>query len=113
MPSSPEDLARHAASQLAPEFGSALPAHLEAALRKSTVPPQRYDATTVIALATLLLNIAKVAWDIYQDCKKTTMPPAPDAIARRLRLEVRLPEGVSVAHHDRIIAAVLEELPRS
>jgi|SRR5271165_372672 len=109
-----EDIARRAAARLSGEFGAALPANLEAAIHGTTGAGQTFEAATVIALATLLLNIAKFAWDIRKDTRKpAAASPPPDVIARRIRLEVALPAEVTAAQRDRMISVVLEELPRA
>ena len=114
MESEAEALARRAAGRLAGQFGNDLPAHVEAALQGGEAPPQRYEIATAIALATLVLEIAKFAWDIWKDTRKPATPsPSPDVIARRIRLEVSLPVGVAAVQRDQIITAVIDELPRS
>ena len=74
--------------------------------------PERYEpVTTVIALATLLLNVAKFAWDIYRDRKKDAKEvPSAETIARTIRLELKSDEGVSAEQRDKIIDVVVEEL---
>ncbi|TGD98387.1 hypothetical protein [Methylobacterium nonmethylotrophicum] len=107
MTTSPDDLARRAAARLAPDLGPALPALVEARLQGGA-PPARYDAATAIALAALVLNAAKFAWDIHRDRRKDGAPPTPDSVARQLRLSLRI-EGVTEAQRDRVIAVVVEE----
>jgi hypothetical protein len=107
------DLARRAAAGLSGKLGARLPTDVEAAIEGSESAPQFVDPVT-IALATLVLNVAKFAWDIYKDSKKAATPgPNPDAIARRIRLEVELPSGVTEGQRDQVVAAVIAELPRS
>jgi hypothetical protein len=108
-----ETLARRTAGRLAPQLGANLPASVEAVLHGDAETSQRYDPTTLIALATLVLNIAKFAWDIWKDTKKSGAPsPSPEVVARRIRLEVTLPDGVTSGQRDHIIAAVVDELPK-
>jgi tetratricopeptide (TPR) repeat protein len=107
------DLARRAAAGLSGQFGARLPADIEAALQGGAAGRQYIDPVT-IALATLVLNVAKFAWDIYKDNKKAaTPPPNADAVARRIRLEVELPSDVTEGQRDQVVAAVIAELPRS
>jgi hypothetical protein len=78
--------------------------------------PRQYDLTaaTGIALATLILNIVKFAWDLRKDMRAAAAPsPSPEVIARRTRLEVALPVGTSAAQRDTIIAVVMDELSRA
>ena len=69
---------------------------------------ERYEPIT-IALAGLLVSVAGLAWTIYTDLRKQTPHPDPEVMKRRIRVEVELPEQVSVADRDRVIAIVVEE----
>ena len=106
-----EEIARRAAQRLT-GIDANLPAVVEARLRSADVAPERYEAATLIALAGLVLEVVKFAWDIYRDLKKQSLNPAPEVIGRRLRVELKMPAHVSDAERDAVIAAVLEELPR-
>jgi hypothetical protein len=65
-------------------------------------------------LAALVLNIVKFAWDLRKDMRAAASPPpSPEVIARRVRLEVALPNGVSTAQRDQIVTAVMDELSRA
>src|SRR4051812_20035154 len=99
MTSSPDELARRQAAQrLAPEFDRNLPALVEAQIQAGGQPPERYDPGTAIALAALLLNAAKFAWDIYKDRKKEIKDAAArEAVVRQLRLELKIDSGISDA----------------
>jgi hypothetical protein len=109
-----EALARRAAERLATQLGADLPAHLEAALQGAAGPPQRYEAATLIALATLVLNIVKFAWDLRKDMRAAAAPPpSPEVIARRIRLEVALLDGTTSAQRDQVIGVVIDELSRT
>src|SRR3954470_17814135 len=111
---SSDDLAHQAAERLAPELDRNLPALVEAQIQAGGSAPERFEPGTVIALAALLLNAAKFAWDIYKDRKKEMKDPAAqEALARQLRLELKVDGGVSDAQRDKIIAVVVEELTRS
>jgi hypothetical protein len=109
-----EALARRAANRLAAQLGADLPANVEAALQGAAGPPQRYEAATLIALAALVLNIVKFAWDLRKDQRAAAAPPSsPEVIARRMRLEVALPNGTTTAQRDQVIAVVVDELSRA
>jgi hypothetical protein len=106
-------LARRAAEHLAARLGADLPANVEAALQDALDAPQRYEPATLIALATLVLNIVKFAWDLRKDLRPAAAPsPSPEVIARRIRLEVALPDGTTTAQRDQVIAVVVDELSR-
>ena len=111
MLSSCDDLARRAAQRLSGELGPDSPAAVEAQLMQPGAKPERYEAGTLIALATLLLNATKFAWDVHRDRKKETKAArTPDAIARTIRLELKDDQGISTEQRDKIIAVVVDEL---
>jgi hypothetical protein len=68
----------------------------------------RYEPIT-ISLAALVVSVAGLAWTIYTDLKKQAPRPEPEVIKRRIRVEIELPEQVSAADRDRVIAAVIEQ----
>jgi hypothetical protein len=110
MPNAFDDLARRAAQRLSGDLGRNLPATLEAQLQAGK-PPQHYEPGTLIALAALLLNAAKFAWDIYRDRKKDAKTePSADVLARTIRLELKAADGVSTEQRDKIIGTVVEGL---
>jgi hypothetical protein len=107
---SSDDLARRAALRLSGELDRNLPAAVEARIQGGEIP-QRFDMATTIALATLILNVAKFAWDIYRDRKKDAKAaPAPEAVARQLRLELKVAHDIDIGRRDRVIAVVVDEL---
>jgi hypothetical protein len=112
MPDTYDDVARRAAQRLSGDLGRNLPAAVEVELQAGGKGPERYEpVTTVIALATLLLNVAKFAWDIYRDRKKDAKEaPSAETIARTPRLELKSYEGVSIEQRDKVINVVVEEL---
>lgn len=114
----PEELARAAARRLDAEHDSTLGAEVERALATpgEAAPPARFEAVS-IAIASLLVSIAGLAWEIYRDLKedrgKAREAAARAAIARRIRSATELPPGVTPEQRDRLIDAVLDELNRS
>jgi hypothetical protein len=108
---SSDDLARRAARRLGDELDRNLPAAVEAQVQAGDAVPQRYEPGTTMALATLILTAAKFAWDIYRDIKKDSKaPPAPEVIARRMRLELNVAEEIDIGRRDRVITVVADEL---
>lgn len=107
---SSEDLARRAALRLANELDRNLPAAVESQIHGGSAGPSRFEPATAIALATLILGVAKFAWDIYRDTKKDAKPPAPDVIARQVRLKLDVSESIDLERRDRIISVVIDEL---
>lgn len=76
-------------------------------------PLQFEPLTAAIALAALLVSAAKLAWDVYQDLKAQNTAPAPEQLARRLRLELTIEANVPVAERDKVIAVVVDEVARA
>ena len=111
MPDTYDDVARRAAQRLSGDLDRNLPAAVEVELQAGGKGTAGYEPMTVIALATLLLNVAKFAWDIYRDRKKDAKEaPSAETIARILRLELKSYEGVSIEQRDKVINVVVEEL---
>src|SRR5215469_14071372 len=83
--------ARAAANRLTADYGSELVTDVEAALqaRGSSHPPQRYFDP--VSLGELIVSIATLAWTVYSKLtdKKSSPPPEPDVIARKVRVELR------------------------
>jgi hypothetical protein len=80
--------ARAAAERLTPQYGPELAADVEAALHTHGAPqrPERY--LDPVSLGALIVSIATLAWTIYTDLKKQTPSPAPDVVARTVRVEL-------------------------
>jgi hypothetical protein len=98
--------ARAAAQQLQAEAGPGLVTEVEAVLatRESpSAPPQYADP---IALASLIVAIASLAWTVYTDLKKRTATPSAEVIARTIRV-IRHDQGQADAPH--IIEVVVTE----
>jgi|SRR6266436_324561 hypothetical protein len=107
---SSDDLARRAALRLGDELDRNLPAAVEAHIQGGEIP-RRFDAGTTIALATLILSAAKFAWDIYRDLKKDSKAaPAPEVVARRMRLQLNVADEIDVGRRDKVITVVVDEL---
>jgi hypothetical protein len=113
------DAARSAAAILAPDLGPGLPAEVEAALHTGTAGAQRpgqYDpaalASLGISAASLIVTIAQLAWSILSDHHTHTTPPAPEAIARQIRIHLRqhdIPMSPGTGH---ITDVVITEITR-
>lgn len=81
-------IARGTARQLAGEYGVRLEVDVEAALhvRGSRRGPETYDP---VALASLIVAIATLAWTIYSDLQKESPNAAPDVMKRTMRQKLR------------------------
>ncbi len=100
--------ARAAAQRLAPGPGGSLTADVEAALHSQNAGhPQQY--LDPISLGALIVSTASLAWTIYTDLKTKTQRPAPQVIARRVRIELGDRAPIEPTERDRIIDAVVAE----
>jgi hypothetical protein len=107
-----EAIARRAANRLAPQLGARLPMTVEAALQGGTGASDQFiDAGLIVALAGLVLNIVKFAWDLHKDARAKASTPSREATARQIRLQIALPSSITTAQRDQIITVVLDELP--
>jgi hypothetical protein len=106
------DIARAAAQRLAPEHGERLAAEVEAALyaRNSTRGAEQYVIDPV-ALGTLIVAIATLAWTIYSDLRKEKPEVVPEVAERELRVELRR-FGESGPERDRVTEIIVSEIVR-
>jgi hypothetical protein len=107
------DAARAAAALLAPDHRAALPAEVEAALaaRGTSQRPGRYFDP--VSLATLIVAIASLAWQIYTDQRnRTPDPPAADTIARQIRITLRDQDTALPPGTERITEIIATEIIR-
>lgn len=56
-----------------------------------------------------MVSIGSLAWTIYIDLRKQTPRPDPEVLKRRIRVELELPEQVSAADRDRVLAVIVDE----
>jgi hypothetical protein len=123
-----EEVARRAAVRLGAEVDPALPALTEQAIAEggSVERMRSYDPALGIALAGFLLSVAQFGWTIHRDLKLDREKAAETAereripdraglgglLARRIRLAMETPAGVTPERRDRIVEVVVEELLR-
>lgn len=108
-----EHSARAAAHRLAAQYGPGLPAEVEAALhtRGTDQRPERY--VDPVAVASLIVSVATLAWTVYNDLRTKTPQPSPDVVARTVRVRLNDTAGLDTAQRDRIIDVVVEETVRT
>ena len=106
------DAARSAAAILAPDLGPNLPAQVEAALAARGAQPRPDRYLDPVSLAGLIVAIASLAWTIYNDQRKHTPDPPPDAIARQVRITLRDQDTPMPAGTERITEVVVTEITR-
>jgi hypothetical protein len=105
--------ARRAAERLAVEFDPRLAMAVEAELRSGHLsrPPNQY--LDPISLGGLIVSVASLTWAVYRDLKKQAPAPSPEAVARRVRVEAKIPGDLTPAQGDHIIDVVVEETIRA
>jgi hypothetical protein len=62
-----------------------------------------------LSLGGLVVSVASLAWTVYRDLRKQTPAPAPEVVARRVRVEARVPSELTPTQGDRIVNVVVEE----
>lgn len=82
-------VARATAKELAPQYGPRLQAEVEAALYSTGAsgPPSQYFDP--VAVGSLIVSIAALAWQVYNDRKKQGEKPTKTTMASVLRVERR------------------------
>jgi hypothetical protein len=102
-------VARAAAERLTSEYGPQLAVDVEVALHARGPERDADQYADPVALASLIVSIATLAWTIYTDLRNKTPAPAPEVIARALRVEVgRYGDGTSDS--DKITDVVVSEI---
>ncbi len=104
--------ARAAASHLATQHSPALVAQVESALhtRGSEQQPDQYFDP--VSLGSLIVSIASLTWSIYVGLKQKTTNPAPDVLARAVRVELRT-RGNATASQNEVTDIVVTEIIRT
>jgi hypothetical protein len=105
--------ARAAAGHLAAGYGPGLAAEVESALcaRGTEHRPEQYFDP--VSLGSLIVSIASLAWAIYTGLKQKTPKPAPDVLARAVRVELRTRGDNPAASQDKITDVVVTEIIRA
>ncbi|MBO0820104.1 MAG: hypothetical protein J2P26_04560 [Nocardiopsaceae bacterium] len=101
--------ARAAARRLAGELDPGLRTQVEAALAAADGerPRQYFDP---VALASLIVSAAGLAWTIYRDLRAKAAKPAPTVIVKQLELELPASDPVPPAHRARVIEVVVQDI---
>jgi hypothetical protein len=104
--------ARAAAERLDSEFGPGLVSDVESVLLgPESGQPDRY--IDPISLASLIVSVASLTWNIYSDQRTKTRQPADKDIFRVVRTELRSPGTAGPAPQDKIIEVVVTEVTRA
>ena len=104
----PADVARHAARYLE-SLDSSLPAHVEAQL-ETGLPSAlaRYNLALTMQFAALIISAASLACTIRRDFVNTGKSVNDEAVARRVRIELDVPNDITLEQQEQIIAAVVK-----
>ncbi|NUT47403.1 MAG: hypothetical protein HOV94_08850 [Saccharothrix sp.] len=102
-----EKAALAAADRLAAEHGPRLHADVLAALHAPDRSSGQY--LDPVALASLIVSVATLGWTIYQDLRTKNAKPDPEAIARRIRLELPA-DTTDPRQRDAVIDIVIDEI---
>jgi hypothetical protein len=103
--------ARAAARRLADELDPGLRTQVEAALAAADGerPRQYFDP---VALGSLIIAVAGLAWTVYRDLRSKTPQPAPTVIVKQVEVELPADGAVPPAARARVIEVVVEEILR-
>lgn len=107
-----EEGARAAAARLSDQYGPNLAMRVEAELHRDShaAPDQFVDP---VSIGALIVSIASLAWTIYQDLRKRNQsPPAPEVVARTVRIQLDQPSNLSQQEQAHVIEVTVDEVVR-
>jgi len=105
--------ARAAAQRLTADYGPGLVANVEAELHaQNTTASKPAQFVDPVSVAGLIVAIATLAWIIYNDLRSRTPHPAPETVARDVRIKLRERGESRGAEADRITEIVVTEITR-
>jgi uncharacterized membrane protein YebE (DUF533 family) len=107
--------ARLAARELAGEFGPRVEADAESALlARGTGQPSEQFAD-LVAVGSLIVAIAALAWQVYRDLKTDQHRTTPEVLARATRVEMRTrnASGNLATVEEKIIVITAAEIIRA
>jgi len=104
--------ARAAAGQLAGELGGRLPGDVEAILHaRDDAPAAEQYVLDPVSLASLVVSVAGLAWQVYRDLRSKSDAPAREVVERRVRVAVReSATAAPAAQRDRVIEVVVSDV---
>jgi hypothetical protein len=113
------NVARAAASRLAADLGSDLPALTERALAQEGAANRRrsFEIATTLAVAGFLLSAVQLGWQVYRDLKAEREKKEQDTkrqtlqlLVRRMRLALDPAPDLTPQQQDRLLEVVAEEI---
>jgi hypothetical protein len=103
--------AQAAAQRLDAEGGPGLAAEVQAVLASRGSPPASPQYADPVALASLIVAIASLAWSVYTDLRNRTAEPSAEVVARTVRVARRDQGQADVSEH--VIEVVVTETIRA
>jgi hypothetical protein len=104
--------ARAAAVRLDSEFGPGLMSEVESVLLGTeSGRPDRY--LDPISLASLIVSVASLTWNVYSDQRAKAPHPADKDVVRVVRTELLSPATAGPVPQDKIIEVVVTEVTRA
>ena len=105
--------ARAAAEELAAELGAGVVVEVEEALDTRTPAPRPEHYFDPVALGSLIVSAAGLAWQVYRDLRQKAAPATPGAVARTVRIELGEGADVDAERLDRVVEVVVRETLRA
>ena len=102
--------ARAAARRLADELDPGLRTHVEAALQAGDADARPQQYADPVALGSLIVSAAGLAWTIYKDLREKAPKPTPNVIVKHVELELPVSDPVPPTQRARVIEVVVEEI---
>jgi hypothetical protein len=98
-------IARAVATRLSDEYGPNLAVNVETEIH-SLRHSQYVDP---VAIASLIVSVANLAWTVYIDLKRATPKVQADVLARSLRVTLREKGGPLTPNQERVLDVVVVE----
>lgn len=105
--------AQATAFNLAAEYGPGVEAEVESALRARQSQQQPEQYFDPISLGGLIVSIASLAWATYASLRSQTPHPAPDVVARNVRIQLKAHDAEAPASQGKLTEIVVAEIIRA
>jgi hypothetical protein len=102
--------ARATALRLDADSGHDLLRAVEAALAPSSPRKQADQFVDAVALGSLIVSVAALAWTIIRDLRTKNQNPSTDGVIRQVRVELAVADQIPAETREKVIQAVVEEL---
>ncbi|MBA9002372.1 hypothetical protein [Thermomonospora cellulosilytica] len=102
--------ARAAARRLASQYGPSLADDVEAALHSQNSDRRPDQYADPVAVASLIVSAATLAWTIYNDLKSRASNPSPEYVSRTVITQIRQEHELTDEQRNVITVTVQETL---